>query len=184
MGQNKALMKMGGVTVIERITNELDKIVDDLLIVTNSFHEYDFLKIQMVEDEQKGKGPLAGIHAGLKASLSEQNMIVACDMPFISTSMGRFLLAELRDYQVAIPKLDGRIHPLFGAYRKDALPIVSQCLVKNELRIQSLLHHLQVEMITEEMLLKEGIQVKESAVFNMNNQIDYEKALQLGFDEY
>jgi molybdopterin-guanine dinucleotide biosynthesis protein A len=137
-----------------------------------------------VEDEEKGKGPLAGIKAGLKASQSKQNLIVACDMPFISTSMGRFLLDELRDNQAAIPKLDGRIHPLFGAYRKDALPTVTQCLENNELRIQSLLHQLQVKMVTEEMLRKEGIQVKESAVFNMNNQVDYEKALRLGLDEY
>jgi len=183
MGQNKALMRMAGITVIERIANELEQIVDELLIVTNSFHEYDFLHIPMVEDEQKGKGPLAGIQAGLKTSQSEHNLIVACDMPFISTSMGRFLLAELRDYQVAIPKLDGRIHPLFGAYRKDVLPVVTQCLENKELRIQSLLHHLRVQMVTEEMLIKEGVRVKESAVFNMNHQGDYEKALQLGLDE-
>lgn len=183
MGQNKALMRLGAVTVIERIANELDKIVDDLLIVTNTFHEYDFLQIPLVEDEQKGKGPIAGIQAGLKASKSEQNLIVACDMPFISTCLGRLLLDELRDYQAAIPKLDGRIHPLFGAYRKDALPMVTQCLENNELRIQSILHHLQVKIITEEILKSQGIRVKDTAVFNMNNQIEYEKALRLGRDE-
>lgn len=183
MGQNKALMRMSGVTVIERIASELDKIVDELLIVTNSLREYDFLKIQLVEDEQKGKGPLAGIQAGLKASRSDQNLIVACDMPFISTSLGQFLLEELRDYQAAIPKLDGRIHPLFGAYHKDVLPMVTQCLANNELRIQSLLHHVQVKMVTEDMLGSQGIRVEETAVFNMNDQIEYEKALRLGRDE-
>lgn len=182
MGQNKALMMIDGVRVIERIKNELEKITDDLLIVTNTFHTYEYLNIPMVEDEQKGKGPLAGIQAGLKASRSEKNLIVACDMPFISSSLGQFLLEELEDYQAAIPKLEGRMHPLFGAYRRDVLQAVSQSLEKNELRIMSLFQNLHVNYITEDILNRECIFVKNTAVFNMNDQIEYEKALKLDCD--
>lgn len=179
MGQNKALMMIDGVSVIERIAIELEKITDELLIVTNTFHTYDYLNIAMVEDEQKGKGPLAGIQAGLKVSQSEKNLIVACDMPFISSSLGALLLEELEDYQAAIPKFEGRMDPLFGAYRKDALPAVSQSLEKNELRMMSLLQNLHVRYISEDILSKKGIFVKETAVFNMNDQIEYEQALKL-----
>lgn len=179
MGQNKALMMIDGVSVIERIAIELETITDELLIVTNTFHTFDYLNIPMVEDEQKGKGPLAGIQAGLKASQSEKNLIVACDMPFISSSLGALLLEELEDYQVAIPKFEGRMHPLFGAYRKDALPAVSQSLEKNELRMMSLLQNLHVRYISEDILSGKGIFVKETAVFNMNDQIEYEQALKL-----
>ncbi|MGI8385830.1 molybdenum cofactor guanylyltransferase [Robertmurraya sp. P23] len=182
MGQNKALMMIDGVPVIERIANELEKISDELLIVTNTFHTYEYLNIPMVEDEQKGKGPIAGIQAGLKASRSEKNLIVACDMPFISLSLGEFLLEELEGYQAAIPKLDGRIHPLFGAYRKDALQAVSQSLERNELRIMCLLQNLHVRYISEDILRRKGIVVKDTAVFNMNDQIEYEKALKLDCD--
>jgi molybdenum cofactor guanylyltransferase len=182
MGQNKALMMIDGVRVIDRIANELEKITDELLIVTNTFQTYEYLNIPMVEDEQKGKGPIAGIQAGLKASRSEKNLIVACDMPFISSRLGGFLLEELKDYQAVIPKLEGRTHPLFGAYRKDALQAVSQSLERNELRIMSLLQKLQVRYISEDILRREGIHVKETAVFNMNDQIEYEKALKLDRD--
>jgi molybdopterin-guanine dinucleotide biosynthesis protein A len=182
MGQNKALMMIDGVPVIQRIAKELEKITDELLIVTNTFHSYEYLNIPMVEDEQKGKGPLAGIQAGLKASQSEKNLIVACDMPFISSSLGGFLLEELEDYQAAIPKLEGRMHPLFGAYRKAALRTVSQCLERNELRIMNLLQNLHVRYISEDILRRKGITVKETAVFNMNDQIEYEKALKLDHD--
>lgn len=179
MGQNKALMMIDGVPVIERIAIELEKITDELLIVTNTFHTYDYLNIPMVEDEQKGKGPLAGIQAGLKASQSEKNLIVACDMPFISSSLGEFLLQELENYQAIIPKLAGHMHPLFGAYRKDALQAVSQSLEKNELRIMSLLQNLRVRYISEDILSRKGITVRDTAVFNMNDRLEYEKALKL-----
>jgi molybdopterin-guanine dinucleotide biosynthesis protein A len=182
MGQNKALMMIDGVPVIERIANELEKITDELLIVTNTFHTYEYLNIPMVEDEQKGKGPIVGIQAGLHASQSEKNLIVACDMPFISSSLGGFLLDELQDYQAVIPKLEGRIHPLFGAYRKDALQAVSRSIERNELRIMRLLQSLHVRYISEDILRREGIYVKDTAVFNMNDQIEYEKALKLDCD--
>ena len=38
-------------------------------------------------------GPLAGMEAGLDASQTERNLIVACDMPFISVELGKYLLS-------------------------------------------------------------------------------------------
>ena len=46
----------------------------------------------MVEDKWKGMGPLAGIQAGLNAATTERNLIVACDMPFISIDLGSIYL--------------------------------------------------------------------------------------------
>ena len=50
----------------------------------------------MVEDNWKGMGPLAGIEAGFTASKTERNLIVACDMPFISIELGKYLLIPFR----------------------------------------------------------------------------------------
>ena len=95
MGKNKALLKIGGKTVIEHIAAELEKTVADLMIVTNTLEDYQFLNLPMVEDEWKGMGPLAGIHAGLKASKTDKNLVVACDMPFVSSKLGEILLGYL-----------------------------------------------------------------------------------------
>ena len=93
MGTNKALLTIDGKTVIERIVNQLEQIVDEIIVVTNPFHDYEFLQLPMVEDKWKGMGPLAGIEAGLNASTTERNLIVACDMPFISIELGKYLLS-------------------------------------------------------------------------------------------
>jgi molybdenum cofactor guanylyltransferase len=179
MGQNKALLTIEGATVIERIAHELTKITDQLLIVTNTFRDFEFLGIPMVEDMQKGKGPIAGIHAGLTATTTNANLIVACDMPFISSSLGDFLLTGLDEYQAVIPELGGQLHPLYGAYRKDALQVVTNALTNNQLRIRSVLEQLNVQVVTEELLQRKKIMIKETAMFNMNDPKEYEKALRV-----
>ncbi|WP_066056987.1 molybdenum cofactor guanylyltransferase [Robertmurraya korlensis] len=179
MGQNKALLTIEGATVIERIAHELTKITDQLLIVTNTFRDFEFLGIPMVEDMQKGKGPIAGIHAGLTATTTNANLIVACDMPFISSSLGDFLLTGLDEYQAVIPELGGQLHPLYGAYRKDALQVVTNALTNNQLRIRSVLEQLNVQVVTEELLQRKQIMIKETDMFNMNDPKEYEKALRV-----
>src|SRR5690606_20588107 len=91
MGRNKALLDFHGQTVIETIANELQKIVNHLIIVTNNQEDYAFLQLPMVSDKWQGIGPLAGIHAGLSISKTEKNLVVACDMPFVSREIGSYL---------------------------------------------------------------------------------------------
>lgn len=113
MGENKALLKIGGRTVIERIADQLASVSAEMIIVANNQEDYQFLGLPMVSDHWKGKGPLAGIHAGLLASNTQNNLIVACDMPFISVELGKILLKELDVRQAAVPEIKGRLHPLF-----------------------------------------------------------------------
>ena len=130
MGTNKALLQLNGKTVIEGMVEKLENIVDETIIVTNHLEDYEFLHLPMIEDKRKGKGPLAGIEAGLEATKTERNLIVACDMPFISVELGQYLLSCLEEYQAAVPEISGQLHPLFAAYRKDILEAVTQSLKK------------------------------------------------------
>lgn len=56
MGTNKALLPIGGKKVIERIAEKMEMITDHLIIVTNTFQEYEFLNLPMVADMYKGLG--------------------------------------------------------------------------------------------------------------------------------
>lgn len=141
MGTNKALLDLNGRRVIEGIAEKLGNITDEMIVVTNTFADYEFLQLPMVEDNWKGMGPLAGIEAGLTVSQTEYNLIVACDMPFISVELGRYLLTCLDESQAAVPMIDGTRHPLFAAYRREVLPQVRKSLIKEELGIWCLLIH-------------------------------------------
>jgi len=176
MGTNKALLTLNGKTVIEGIAESLEKTADELLIVTNTPDDYKFLHLPMTEDKWKGMGPLAGIEAGLSASKTEHNLIVACDMPFISVDLGTYLLSCLEDYQAAVPEISGRLHPLFAAYRKDVKGAVTKALDENQLRIRHFLHSIHVKIVKNDLLESLGLPDEEIYFFNMNDRNEYEKA--------
>ena len=146
------------------------------MIVTNTFHEYEFLNLPLVEDIWKGKGPLAGIHAGLKASRTENNLLIACDMPFISSELGKILLNHLHKWDAVVPKLNGQLHPLFAAYKKGIVDCVERSLKNDERRIRSIFQHVHVRIMDENELKKEGFVVKTDNLFNMNHPEEYEQA--------
>ena len=60
-GRPKALMEVGGRSIVERVLAALAPAVDDVLIVTNTPELYEFLKVPMVADVYPDHGSLGGI---------------------------------------------------------------------------------------------------------------------------
>ncbi|CAM3630020.1 molybdenum cofactor guanylyltransferase [Cytobacillus oceanisediminis] len=183
MGENKALLQIGGKTVIERIANQLASMSSEMIIVANNQEEYQFLGLPMVSDQWKEKGPLAGIHAGLTASNTLKNLIVACDMPFISTELGKILLKKLDTHQAAVPEIEGRLHPLYAAYRKDTKEAAEQALRDNRLRIREFLHDINASIMKGDELKRMGFLYEQAHFFNMNLPDEYQMALKMAAEK-
>jgi molybdenum cofactor guanylyltransferase len=175
MGANKALLKIGNTTVIEKIVEEMKMITNELIVVTNTFDDFQFLGLPLVADVRKGLGPLAGLEAGLMASSNESNMITACDMPFVSQSLGRTLLQHLATYEAVVPRVDGGLHPLFAAYRKSCLTEIQYSLDHNQLSIRSFYDRIHLKVLDES---SSKIEFDSMSLFNMNEPKEYEKAVQ------
>ncbi|WP_143521938.1 molybdenum cofactor guanylyltransferase, partial [Pseudomonas sp. 2995-3] len=77
MGENKALLKFQGRTIIECIKQEVENTVSDVFVVANTPSIYEFLGLRIVSDVYKENGPLAGVHSGLLASKTDWNIILA-----------------------------------------------------------------------------------------------------------
>lgn len=84
----------------------------------------------IVEDEFPDRGPLAGIHAGLKGSPTELNLVLAVDMPAMTSECLRYLIAraESSTALVVVPDIGGQQQPLGAIYRKDFFRIAEQAL--------------------------------------------------------
>jgi molybdenum cofactor guanylyltransferase len=176
MGTNKALLKINEKTNIERISDRLKPHFDDIILVTNNFEQYEFLRLKMAVDQFPGMGPLAGIHAGLAASNYETNFIVACDMPFVSGELAKVLVNNSSHYDAVIPVINGRQQPLFAVFQKNVAIEVEKCIKQEQLRMKHLLDHLNVLYITEKDLKKYSSIDLERVFFNMNNPSEYEDA--------
>ena len=176
MGTNKALLPFKEKTNIERIRDELRSLFDDIILVTNDPESYEFLKIKTVSDKYPGKGPLAGVHAGLMASDYEENIVVACDMPFVSADLAGTLVQNLKHFDAIIPVIGGKKHPLFAAYQKRIASEIEGCLKEDRLRMIHLLDKLNVRYLEEVDLHAYGDGRLEEIFFNMNFPEEYEDA--------
>lgn len=179
MGTNKALLKINEKTNIERIVAQIRKDFDDIILVTNNPETYGFLNVKITTDLYPGKGPLAGLHAGLLASRFEENLIVACDMPFISSKLAKELVNRIENYDAVIPVINGRQHPLFSVFQKRNIANIEESIKKGHLRMRGLLEDLHVLYLTEKELPEYSKESLECIFFNMNNPNEYENAKRL-----
>lgn len=176
MGTNKALLQINEKTMIERMTMELKRFFEEIILVTNEPDDYRFLDLKMVSDLFPGRGPLAGIHAGLMASECEENFVVACDMPFVSGQLAVVLVNKCRQYDAVVPVIDGKQHPLFAVFKKRIAEAAAQRIENNQLRVKDLLDGLNVLYVTEKELITDRNMDLERIFFNMNHPIEYEEA--------
>lgn len=175
MGTNKALLPVEGKTNIQRILDILGEQFIDRIIVTNKPEEYGHLhkKIKMVQDIYPGLGPLSGIHAGLLASKAEYNVVVACDMPFVSAQLAQLLVKKSPGYQAVVPRFNGMRQPLFAVYHKSMVEKIEQFLQGDDFRVNNLWEKVRMLWVEEDQLTH--ILYIERAFYNMNNRDEYEQ---------
>lgn len=147
-GSDKAFIKLEGALLIRKQIKILKKIFKKIIIVTNTPEKYKLKNVKVIRDIIPGRGPLSGIHSGLCASDSFYNFVVACDMPFINSSLIRYILRNKNNYDIIIPKIGRKYHPLFGLYSKNCIPVIEKVLSKNKLRVSAIFSKVKTGFIS------------------------------------
>ena len=138
MGQDKASLAFGGETMLERAVRVLREVADEVIVVARAEQPMP-AGVRAVHDPVEDLGPLAGIVAGLSASATDVNAIVACDMPLVRAAVLR-RLAELRgDADICVAVADGHASPLCAVYRKQVGSVGQALLDAGERRVMALL---------------------------------------------
>ena len=116
-GVDKGLQLLAGRPLVSHVAERLAPQVDQLLINANrSQAEYAALGFPLIADEIPDfAGPLAGLHAALKASSTPLVATAPCDSPYLPADLVRRLHAALlaSGAPLAIARADGRLHPVF-----------------------------------------------------------------------
>ena len=181
LGRSKALEVVGGKSLIERVVERLAPITDRLLIVTSQ--EQPELPVssdaEILLDTYPGKGPLGGIYTGLAVTQSLQNIVVACDMPFLNNELLGHMIGLLDDFDAVVPRLaNGMIEPLHTVYSKNCLKRMKTRLDNDQLGITPFVKEgLRVRYIEEAEC--RGFAPELMSFFNINRQSDLDKAIKL-----
>lgn len=162
-GVNKALLPWGDGTLIDRQIQIAAQWAEEIIVVSNdtalSARLSANMPIQVVPDLFIGEGPLAGLHAGLKAAQYERIWLLACDQPFVSVEAA-LLLSERMDsdgYQAVLPVIGRRLQPLHGLYRKALADRVQAFLQSGERKLVSFLDGIKWCGVEEQTFIDRGI---------------------------
>ena len=122
-GVDKGLQLLHGKPMIEHVLARLAPQVDDIVINANQNQErYAAFGHRVVPDEISGfAGPLAGLHAGLRAVAQPLAVTVPCDSPFLPADLVSRLQSRLGNNDLAVAKTGEQPHPVFALVRRSVV---------------------------------------------------------------
>ncbi|MCO4821567.1 MAG: molybdenum cofactor guanylyltransferase [Flavobacteriaceae bacterium] len=136
MGTDKGLLKIENKTFVACVIDAVKPLVDDIIIVSDN-PDYDQFGFKRIDDIIKEAGPVAGLYAGLKHSKTDDNLVLSCDVPMISTEvLGQLLKPEFYSYEVVQIQSNGKTMPLIARYKKDCLTTCYNLLMQGERRLR------------------------------------------------
>ena len=176
-GEDKCQVKLGDKLLIDYILSEIiDEFKEVLLISNNRIEFKPSKKISLIEDLEKGLGPLGGILTAMKL-IKENNKsykwisTFPSDTPFFRKQILKNFLEEIKDYKEKlffINSNDTR-HNIFGLWSVDLLDRLEEDLSKGERKVEMWANKVGVKSINMKFEIKDPF-------FNINTKEDLIKA--------
>ena len=186
LGRNKAVEEIGGERLIERVINRLSQVASETVVVVAEESRAEGLDlpngVRTAADIYPGHGSLGGIFTGLSAAQGDYGIIVACDMPFLNTGLLQFMVDLAPDFDVVVPRLEGRPEPLHAIYSKSCLEPIESRLKRQDLKIALFFDEVRVAYVDEDDI--DLFDPDRLSFFNVNTQEDLDKALTLEAQGY
>jgi molybdopterin-guanine dinucleotide biosynthesis protein A len=136
------------------------------VVATNRADRYRGLDVETVSDAFPGCGPLAGIHAAMRAARHPHVFVAACDMPGLDADVIRFLLARIGDADAIVPRWDHDLEPLHAVYAVRLVDRIEEALRNGHYAIRELLPRVRVDYVAEDEL--RGIRGTARSMLNVN----------------
>jgi molybdenum cofactor guanylyltransferase len=180
-GVNKALLKVGGRCIVERVTDTLRSIFPEVLIITNTPEDFQFLGLPMFSDLRPGKGALGGLYTGLSVCPRDYGFFAACDLPFMDQQTILHMVSLIEDYDVVVPRISNGWEPLHALYSPRCLPYIEEMLSDGDLKIFHFFHKVKLREVPEHDLRR--FDPRLLFTINLNTPADLERARSIA-EEY
>lgn len=180
-GTDKALVRLGGKTMLER-TGELLATVCDTVTIVAPAGKYSDSPWPVLTDGWPGQGPLGGIRSALAAIQDPKApplwaLILSCDMPFLTQEF----LAELcvrashSSALVVVPLQSATgFEPLCACWNAEALGGVQTAFDEGVRKVTQAMKRLHMEVLDESFWKR--FDTGNRLFWNMNTSADYDEA--------
>jgi molybdopterin-guanine dinucleotide biosynthesis protein A len=149
MGENKAFIEIEGMPIIKRIHSLFERIFEEVIIVTNEEELYRNFNAKIYNDLFKNGGVIGGLYTGLFFSMLPYSFCVASDMPLLKESVIEYLVRNVEDYDVVVPRTKDGLQPLHAIYSKQCLEPIKIIIDQKKHRIIDLYKMVRTKIIDE-----------------------------------
>ncbi len=157
MGTDKALLPLrpGDPPLAQVVLSTVGAIADDRFVVASGRPEYARFGVPVVPDRYPDAGTLGGIATALTTAQHERCLVVACDMPFLSLPLLRWMAEQPGEYDVLVPRLPGQsrqgsglvYQTLHAIYARRCLPAIEGRLAEGRLQVIGFFNDVRVRAI-------------------------------------
>jgi molybdenum cofactor guanylyltransferase len=129
MGQDKALLRLGGEPLVKRAIRKLSEVCAEVAIAGGREDLTQFGRV--IPDRFPGCGPLGGIISALEQSSFERNLFLPVDAPFVPVSTLKALLFMAAESfgMCVMARVQGKEQPLCAVYSRESLEVLRQELI-------------------------------------------------------
>ena len=177
-GVKKPLLRVGALTIVQRVLDAVRPLGGEIIVVDNDQSLAYLPEIRIVPDVETRAGVLTALYSGLAAATSTLCLVVACDMPFLSTRLLQWLIELATEVDVVMPVIGGQMDPMHAVYRREpCLAAIGHALARNEKRMVSYLADVRVREVNEAEL--RALDPELLSFFNINTPEDLDQARKL-----
>jgi molybdopterin-guanine dinucleotide biosynthesis protein A len=189
-GTDKAMVRLGGKSMLERTGELLAKVCVDVTIVAAE-GKYADAPWPRIADRWPGQGPLGGILTALHhlratesgdQSRDEEGdscpfaLILSCDMPFLTAAFLRFLTerALVSEAAIIVPEAANRLEPLCACWCSAATEAIQAVFDAGSRKVTEAMKHVSMEVLDDSAWKRFDSDGR--LFWNMNTLADYEEA--------
>ena len=165
---------VGTHSILERQLSLLHGLTSHILIVGGDRSAVQADGIRVIADRIPGAGALGGLYTALMDAPTEQVLVIACDMPFLTAPFLTYLVDQGRGADAAVPCDARGRHPLCASYARRIASHLQRRITTGNLRVGDALVDLTVRELGPEALApfdREG-----RLLCNINTPEDYDRA--------
>ena len=179
-GTDKALAELQGKSMLTRTAELLSAVCSNVAIVAPTDKLLDS-SVETILDGWPGEGPLGGILTALldakkKDRSDSWNLILSCDMPFLTHDWLAFLMQRALQSggEAVVPQSAHGLEPLCACWKTSAHETISATFDSGTRKVTEALRKLRTEILDEQDWKR--FDSSGRLFWNMNTFADYEEA--------
>ena len=174
-GADKSQLRASGRPFIERQLDVLRPLTPHLMLIDRDARRVVPPGIRLVTDIVPASGALGGIYTALALASTDRVLVLACDMPFVTSAFLSYLVERDEHADVVIPRDRQGRYPLCGVFQRRLAPSIRARLDAHTLRVEDALAAFDVTTVDESDVAR--FDPDRRLLLNVNTPADYDEVM-------